>query len=435
MKRPSIELCTLAVFALVAAMSLGCRPATDEGAPSPAASGLSGLAVMVRGCVSSSWTTYGHDPNRTSVAKAFCPGALEPVWSFTPEGVNGRPAVADHVVVVDAGVFVAALLGESTAAYRLDPATGKATWTFDSRTDIHHGRWPTTALGYVVLNDDGLFVLDPRTGKKRFDRGVDWWGQTLTDDEFLYLVNTWHIHGPRVFVAAFDNKMEPVWKANEFGQAPEDYKDTVGAIALDRGRLFQALRLQFGGPTGLYAFNAMTGDELWNVPATPASAISAASGQVYGVELVEHREVLRLVARSQVSGDEVWSEPVDATDRQAPAVFGGRILTYTRSVGVTAWGASSGGVGWEHPADAFQGNDGVRHATHIAIAALSSTIIVASGATLSTLDARDGSLIWKGPAPGSAANGVHSPVVANGHVYVVRGGSVYALRCAISEKD
>jgi len=342
--------------------------------------------------------------------------------------VDGRKAVAKHVVVDDTGVFVAAEIGDSTSAYGLRLEDGTQMWSWDSRTDIHHGHWPTLAFGYVILNDDGLFVLDPRTGDKPFNKGVDWWGQTLTDGDKLYLVNSYHIHGPQAFVGALDRQMEPVWQENVHGTVAEDYLDRVGAIALDEGTIFQAVDFRWGGTRGLFAFDAGTGQERWYASTKPAGPISAYAGMVHGVEGGEPSSGLRLVARAQRDGEEIWAEKVEDSDLAAPAIADWRLLTFSPASGVVARDSSTGQVLWtrEFPATA---QPAVNHATHLAVAWLSRTVVVGAGGQMAILQLSDGRILWTGTAPGAGPEEVHSPVVAEENVYVVRSGSVFALAC------
>lgn len=414
------------IAAAAAGASLACQPSPDVEAVEPSLTDLAGVA---RSVVPSDWPTYGANPRRTSVAPAWCRGPLALQWSFHPEDVDGREARAKHVVVDDRGVFVSASVGDSTSGYGLRLEDGSQMWVYDSRTDIHHARWPGLAFGWVVLNDDGLFVLDPETGVKQFDKGVDWWGQTLTDGERLYLVNTYHIHGPRVFVAALDKQMEPVWEQNVLGAVPEDYLDRVGAIALDEGTLFQAVNMRWGALNGLFAFDAATGDEKWSVPTYPAGAISASSGQVYGVERDERKGSSRLAARAQADGSLTWSEPVEATDRAAPVIAEELLITFSGPDGVVARDAATGRERWRQRFPAPD-EPAVRHATHLGVAWLSRTVVVAAGDQLALLNLDDGAVRWTGMAPGDSDQGVHSPVVAAGMIYVVRDGTVYAMACA-----
>jgi outer membrane protein assembly factor BamB len=416
------RVCLIAVMAIVA--GAGCERTTPA---ETLRANMRELQATLGNTIHSSWPTYGADARRTSVNLSSCSGPLSVRWSFRPENVNGREARAKHVAVDERGVFVAAELGESSAGYALRIDDGTLMWTYDSRTDIHHGRWPTLTDAWVVLNDDGLFVLDPETGKKQFDKGLDWWGQTLTDEDRLYLVNTYHIHGPPVFVGAMDAEMEPVWRRNVYGTVAEDYRDSVGAIALDDGALYQAVDLRYGALNGVFAFDAKTGAEKWHVSSVPEGAISAADHRVFGVEREDRDEPLRMTARKQSDGSLIWAKPVADTDRAAPAIAGERLLSFSRQ-GVVARSASTGEDRW-HRTFSTPARPPVRQATHIAVSWMSQSVIVAAGIELAVLHLADGSVLWQGAAPGDGDGAVHSPVVAEDSVYVVRDGAVFALGC------
>src|SRR5262249_24073488 len=145
-------------------------------------------------CLSDTWPMYAHDARRTSASSSCCRAPLELAWRFDPPDKPPRKARLFHAVVASDAIFVSGAIGHSPAVVAL-ALDGSKKWAFDSRVDITHAEWPAYALDRVILNDDGLYILDPRTGEQEVDRGLDAWGQVLSDGKVLFAVNTWYVAG------------------------------------------------------------------------------------------------------------------------------------------------------------------------------------------------------------------------------------------------
>ena len=163
---------------------------------SPAASG-----IHARPEADKEWPFYGADEGgeRFSAAHQVTPQnvrALSVVWRFSTgdlalrAGDVKRAAFEDTPIMVDGRLYVASPFNE---IFALDPASGRALWSFDPHLDTHvqygegftargvaYWRDPAAAPGatcaariFLATNDRRLFALDAATGKpcKGFGEG------------------------------------------------------------------------------------------------------------------------------------------------------------------------------------------------------------------------------------------------------------------------
>lgn len=418
-----------------------------------ASTGTGGAGGAAPTCGTDGWLTYGHDARRTSASDGCVNGPLTTSWRYAPappasktlKGVFNAIAQSDAVFVVWSASNDP-YLGTS-AADRVD-LTGQRAWTFDSGTDSNLGNWPSVALGSLILNEDGLFFLDPKTGMKTAGNGVDNWGQSLTDGTRIYVVNDSHVDGPGIYVGAYDGTCKQLWAANSYGKCRIDAGDLAGGIALDGASLFYApsyslgMGVTLGFSSGLYAFDPAMGTQQWYQAATPTSGISAGNGLVYLVE-----GGTDLVARQQSDGTKAWSAAVMGVGTQAPALAGAHVIV-AGAQGITALDAKTGAPAWTAPvtgaaAQAFDlmfsggcvpgsgqwsGNQfGAAVATTTLAAALGSgTLVVTASDGIHILSLATGAETWKGMAA-QAMGTVINPVVVGSMVYVVDTGGLLAL--------
>ncbi|MFT3771103.1 MAG: PQQ-binding-like beta-propeller repeat protein [Minicystis sp.] len=416
--------------------------------------GTGGHGGSAPACGTDAWSTYGHDARRTSASDGCVNGPLTTAWRYAPEAAAGKKvnAVFNAVAQSDA-VFVEwsanndPYLG-TTAADRVD-AAGQRVWTFDSGTDSNLGNWPSIAWTSLVLNEDGIYLLDLATGMKTGGNGVDDWGQTLTDGSRLYVVNDSHVDGPGIYVGAYDQALKQLWQQNTYGMCRIDAGDVAGGIALDGGTLFYAPSYSLGQgvmlsfSSGVYAFDPADGTQKWFQDTMPTSGISAGGGLVYLIE-----SDTNLVARKQSDGTLAWSAPVTGPGTQAPVLAGGRVIVGTAQ-GVSAFDAATGKDAWTATvtgaaAQAFNlmfsggcvagsgqwsGNQfGTAVATTtLAAAAGNGTLVVTAFDGVHLLSIADGKETWTG-MPAQASGPVRNPVIVGSTVYVVDTGGVLALK-------
>jgi outer membrane protein assembly factor BamB len=391
-------------------------PALVDVAPAPA-----GAAPQVT-CKVEPWTTYGKDARRTSATAGCCVGPLKEAWrARATTNTKARPPLFEHPIADDQAVYAVGLRGKSSTGHKFT-LDGKAVWTFDSRADLHLANWPTLAHDVLIVNDDGFYMVNLETGKNMYARGLDTFGQTASDEQRLYLVNTWHVEGPGLFVGAFTPEGVNIWKRNKYGSEPHDMMDDLGAIALDNGLVFQAANYKFANFSGVFAFDRETGEMRWSKAAKPIGFLSASDGRIYTVERgAQGRQV---VARSQADGSVFWSTPMPTLRAAAPVVAGGLVIVDTEKDGVHALEADSGKVAWIAPIKSTHKNT-VGQITTLAAALGSKTLVATVDGTIHILSLDDGSERFSLCLGGRQE--VHSPVLVGERLYVVANGELVAF--------
>lgn len=373
-------------------------------------------------CGADGWTTYAHDAARTSASGACLRPPLAAAWRFAPRGAPGkRDAAAAHAIVADDTVYAQGTIGDSPALWRVEARTGEPRWAYDSRADIPHLTWPTLAPRTVLMVDDGLFLVDPETGKNR-GRALDAWGESLTDGAKLFVMNTWQADGDPPYLGAFDLDGRPLWKRDRMRHARGYRPPDVGGVAMADGVLVHASNQAQRG-AHLAAFDAASSEKRWSVDTTPESAPSLADGRVFGVERWAGAKVDRLVARSLATGDVAWSRELARARGQAPVVAGALVVVHAEKA-VLAFDRATGEPAWSAPiARTTPGTQGV---TTLAAALGSGTLVACAGGRVHVLRLADGGVAWSGePAPG--AKSVDSPAIAGGALYVQADGAVVRM--------
>lgn len=395
--------------------------AASAPAPAPASAGLAPAPPVPFRCARDEWAHYGHDAARSFASAECIEGPLTLLWKAQPTTpVKERAASFEHAVATEDGLFVVGLRGKSSMLHGLG-LDGSPRWEHDTRTDLHFACWPMVAHGLAGMNDDGAFFLDLTTGKIRINQGLDSWGQLAADGERFYWTNTWHVHGPALFLGAFSQAGEALWKQSKYGgSSPMDMMDDLGGVALEGGAVYQVSNYKFASFSGVFAFDAATGKPRWSKNGAPVGYPSAGQGQVFVVERVQRER--RLVARSQENGETRWSAALKGALGAAPALGGGLVVVGTDKGELVAFDAGSGQERWRF-------ESGVKHApvvgneTSVAIGA-NERVVFTVGKEVVLLDLKTGAVQWRGEVAGAA---VHSPILAGGRLYVVAGGELLAL--------
>ena len=372
-------------------------------------------------CGTDGWTTYGHDAARTSASGACLHTPLSRRWTFAPPSRGGRDARVAHAIVDGDAVYAEGTLGDSPALWKLDARTGALTWSFDSRADIPHRMWPTLAPHTVLMVDDGIFLVDPETGRNR-GRELDAWGESLTDGTRLFVMNTWQADGLGPYVAALDLDGHAVWRRDLLrhgrGYRPPD----VGGVAMAEGVLVHASNQAQRG-AHVTGFDVGTSQKRWRVETTtPESSPSIATGSAPRVLMLERwlgTKVDRLVARSLETGDVAWSVEMAGARGPAPVIAGGSVIVHGEQ-GITALDAGTGESRWSSPL-ARTTSTPSQSATTMAVALGSGVVVVCAGRQLHVLGLADGREQWSGEAAVGSGT-VDSPVLADRALYVVADG-------------
>ena len=417
--------------------------ATDSGAPAEAGPPP---------CGTDAWVTYGHDAKRTSATDACLAGPLTLAFRYVPVPPTGKTVVGVYSSIAGSDGALLAWASQNdpylgtSAVDRVD-VKGARVWTWNSGTDSNLGNWLTSALGAVVVNEDGLTFLDPATGASTHSNGVDNWGFTAFDAQRIYAINSSHVDGPGIYVGAYDPSEKQLWAKNTYGKCRIDSADSAGGIAVDGATLYYAplysagTGVTIGFASGLYAFDGATGAQSWFQAATPASTISVGAGLVYLVEAAAPG-MEKLVARKETDGTVAWTVDLPGASAQAPVVAAGEVLTAT-STSVVAYDAAKGGAAlWTAPVMGAATQLGVidfsggcagaavsqlSHPTTALAAALgSSTLVVTAFDGVYLLKLADGTSVWSGKVP-QATGTVNNPVLVGKRLFVEDGQAMYAL--------
>jgi outer membrane protein assembly factor BamB len=344
----------------------------------------------------------GHDAARTSASKA-CVRGLRPSWSFTAPPHKDKPTKVTHAVADSGAVYVAAASGIVPLLYKLD-AGGKLLWTFDSKADLPKDGWPLLALGHVVLYDDGIYLIDPGTGAERL-RLIDHWGHVLTDGERFFLTNTVQMHGPGLFVGAFDRMAHELWKKNWF-HGPHQNTDDHGGICLGESLVHANNYQRMPHRSSVTAYDPKNGRVRWTHPTIPTGPPSCGGDLVFVVERGQ------LVARKTSDGAVAFTRALPGIDDQPPVLAGDLVIVHGEAV--TAMDRA-GNVRWSAPLPRSK-------AFTLAAAMGSRTLVVASGKRLLLLDLDSGAERGKV----DLEDEVHSPVIGDA-LYAVVGSTLRAF--------
>ena len=426
MQRPGVHLGVGFALVMTASACGNQEPIRPLDRALPQAQAWMRRALAPQSCPPDVWPVLSHDAQRSNASKACCASPLSLAFRFEPQDLLHRPARIHHVVSDGRALYASARIGESPAVMAVD-FTGKLKWTFDSHVDITRHHWPAIVLDRVVLNDDGLYILERGTGHREVDRGLDSWGEVLTDQRNLFANNTWHIAGPKLYVGALESGGAPLWTRNTLGVTREDYLDRAGGIALSTSTLLQTLDTRPNEPSGIFAFRTEDGRQLWRADAIPVSRISTSAGRAYTVEREASRASYHLVARSLGAGEVVFRTAVDAAEASAPTIAGGLVLLRSGTGTLLAFDAQTGTEVWRRTSEELRRTELAR-STSFAVALGNRRVITTEGHELALLDLTTGREIWRGRPTG--ANGVlHSPIIAVGRVVVVDAKGFLVLSC------
>lgn len=390
------------------------------------ASALSASIAKALRCPGGSWPMYAHDARRTSATVGCCRAPLSPLWSFVPPPKPPRESRIHHAIATKDMIFASGVIGESPSVFALSH-DGKLVWTFDSHVDITRHEWPSYVLDRVILNDDGLYILDPRSGEQEVNRGLDSWGQVITNGRNLFATNTWYIAGPKTYVGALEAGGAPLWKHHQYGVVREDVMDRLGGIAIGGDLLVFAPNYTPSPGSGVYGHATEDGAFRFSMTTLPKSHVTFVGETLYLFERLEGAEVETLVARGANDGKVRWTFNAESLNPTAPVAVQGKVIFREKGGAVVAVRRGEGTLAWRTPLAPPEAGE-VGWATSLAAASGSSTLLAVDGKELAVLSLDDGRVEWRG-RPGLTA-APHSPVIAGGRLYVTHGTGLAALGCA-----
>lgn len=420
-------LCRVGLSAL--AVGAGCRaepPPVQLELGVPFARQLAVQVCAPQKCPADDWSVLGHDSTRSNASAGCCGAPLTLEFRFEPPGQLRRPARVHHVVSHQGVFYASGTIGNSPAVFAVD-STGTLRWTFDSRVDITRHHWPAVVLDRVVLNDDGLYILERESGRKEVDRGLDSWGEVLSDGRNLFANNTWYIAGPQLYVGALESGGAPLWTRNRFGVVREDTLDRAGGIALASGMLWQTLDTRPNDSVGVFAFRADDGKPQWSTQSIPLSGVSTSGDRVYVLERSNKGAAEQLVSRTHSTGEVRFAVPLAEAEDRAPTLAQGSVLVRSRRGALSAFDDRSGEMLWQRATPELP-RLVVARSTSFAVALGSRSILVAGGTELTLLHLSDGRELWRG-RPSAARGVLHSPIFSRGRVILADDTGFLVLRC------
>jgi hypothetical protein len=386
-------------------------------------------------CGTSEWPTYGHDPQRTGASDGCISGPLTAAWTYLPAPSTNDLATVNNLVTAAGALFL-----HYTAGYgpELDGLTtaGKKNWSWAAPggRDIEELHWPTVAMGSVLLEDDGLYVVDASKGTTiAGTSSYDDWGQNTADGTRFYVnsdVNS--PDGPGLYIGAYDAKGMSLWQTDSYKMCGTAVSETYGSIALDGGKVFRSGVYTSGSAlaSGLVSYDPSSGARGWAQTTTPQSAVSAGGGLLFVIEQTNSGSAL--VARKESDGSVAWTQAVSSPSVQAPVVANNLVIVATKA-DVRAFAASTGTPGWtatlSAPVNVNSFSDGFTNcATPIAFGSLpytslaaalgSNSLIVTATDAIHVLSLTDGSDTWHG-TPTMVKGPVQNPVIVGHTLYVV----------------
>jgi hypothetical protein len=373
------------------------------------------------------WVMYGHDGKHTSASDASITGGLKQAWRYNPVPLSGNTFGGMFSVVgTTAGVYMhysqygPTVFAGGPSVDAVSP-TGELVWSYVEHRDYDEGHWLSVIGTGVVLQDDGMPLLDISKGTqvKWLASSFDSWGETIPDSTGLYGTNTFLADGADLYVYAYSTSNALLWKALQ--QKSTKYSDdNNGGLLLSNGTLFYAASYSdpSPNPSGIYALNAESGAKIGYVATTPTSEMSGDAKNIY---LIENSSTL--VARSQSTLAKVWSVSLSGSGTAAPVIADGMVIVGTFN-GVEAHDPGSGKTIWT---SSVQPEYGGQYSSAMAAALVSNTLVVTSYNGVHLLNIANGSDMWHGGPTGASNPIIVNDPAVGATVYVIDGTGVIAL--------
>ncbi|MEU3599821.1 PQQ-binding-like beta-propeller repeat protein [Streptomyces sp. NPDC006798] len=308
-------------------------------------------------------------------------------------------------------------------------------WRFRMSNDV----WgtPVVADGLLYVTSFEVHALDTGTGRRQFKTRDVAWSMTL-DGGRIHASD-----GPTLYALDAADGRER-WRLST--------ESWVYSLQADRGTVLTGTR---GG--GVQAWEAATGNRLWELAGAQAEFETAQAGPVISGDTVYVWKEARLRALEARTGNERWSYPVGdaascgnvpvrvhpASDGFVYVCAGTRVIALDIATGRVRWhfespavflsppafapgpAVAGGGVyladylGTVYALDATTGKDRWRIATEARqsvepVLVTGGNVHVGSGSALYTLDAVAGTPLWRFAAGGEV---VGAPVAADGRVH------------------
>jgi len=359
------------------------------------------------------WAQFHQDPQNSGSSSSTAPRTNTTLWVSEDLGFQAGSSVA----VADGKVFANGV----NQIVAFDEFTGEVLWTapFEKNADVccswftpahHEGRLFFSGTNTVCLSsEDGSEIWNHIHPSKR--GAVD--GSPVVV-EGKVIASDWDGHH---YFCLDELTGEEIWSFEVEG-------DAQSTPAVSEGRVvFGSWEWGLGG--AVYCIDLETGQEIWKMDAenSPAGSAAIGEGGVY-VATYNFDGDGDLFALSLDDGSILWSEVITPTD-STPTLVDGRVYVsggvdgFSDSV-TYCFNAASGDLLWSTVPEDEIGD------WRCSIACADGLVFVGKPdftdcGGICALDADTGDLVWSHPGGGS------SPAVADGVIFSVGGGRVWAF--------
>ena len=382
------------------------------------------LALTLPLASASGWAQFHGDVTHTGYSTSNAPDTNHTAWKSDDIDAN----CASSVTIADGRIFVYCW----DYLVCIDEYTGSVLWNVSVESapySIYTCRsWVTPAYhdGRVFLSAADTHCFNATDGSEVWnfthpaDCGAINGGCAITDG--MVFTSDWD---GRHYYCLDEGDGTEIWN---FTVADDDAQSTP-AIS-DGMVVFGGWTLGYGGH--IYCVNMTTGLEEWNIttPDHPCGSAAISEGVVYVTtyDFSPTRDPGELYALNITDGSEIWSQPVARTD-STPALAYGNVYVCGGCMGSSdlmtyCFNATTGELLWNTSASDEIGN------WKCSVAVADGKVFVGKpyfdGVVMDyvgtyALNASTGEIVWSYPEGGA------SPAVADGMVFTVGGGRVYAF--------
>jgi len=374
------------------------------------------------------WPQFHYDIVHTGFSPSGAPDTNETLWISDDISAIGGTST----VVADGKVFAyggpTGWSGGDGVLYCLDESTGAMLWNVSipepewgswSSPAYHDGRlFTSTGIEtgcYNAATGDLIWAFENPTGEPPVNGGP-----VVADGKVL--CNDWQAGH---YYCLDEETGELLWTFTEEQTGQWGVGYTQGVPAYEGGKFYITTWIYIGG--NVYCIDADTGDVIWNqtTPLDTCGSPAVVAGTVYVTNYNFFGDDAAIYAMDAGNGDILWNHTIQRTD-STPAVAYGNVYVTGGAKGFSdvqtyCFNATTGDLVWETSAAD-------------AIGAWTCSVAVADGkvfvgteggwfdyAGTYALDAFTGDVIWSYPEGGA------SPAVADGTVFTIGGGKVYAF--------
>ncbi len=361
------------------------------------------------------WTQFHYDDTNTGFSPSIAPNTNETLWISDNIGVvdSTSMVIADGKVFVNCDNFLKAI----------DKHTGEVLWNASVATTTTGGSWlsPSYHDGKVFISGSVVYCINATDGSIIWEYALPApacnGGTTIADGRvFASDGSGLHYH-------CFDEETgEKLWNFTVSGYAQ-------GTAAYTDGKVYFT-SWPYGSGGYVYCVDSDTGTKMWSTHTTFEACGSPAvsNGIVYATNYNFYGDG-GIYALNATNGSILWNKTIQRTD-STPAVAYGNVYVCGGCPGFSdvqtyCFNATTGELIWNTTA-----SDGIGGWT-CSVAVADGKVFVGkpeAGTGMSfdyagtyALDAFTGNVVWSYPEGGS------SPAVADGMVFTIGSGKVYAF--------